>query len=1053
MSDDKNFLQSIKLEISRSFKLDSYERIAFHRILSYSRSEAGRDILIREIEKSDDIRLSAISALAEFNDPVVNDVFLDAFNRDLSDDELIIILDFFERTGTDKEVQPLMQLYDKKKNDLSAIYLVNRIFNVLKKIGAENTSFHQFLIGIINDSGTDQLVLESAVSAVSVLKNTGIYEDLLKRNNDNLSYYVFISIYNLIMSMKKIFEVEDEEYTPGAVFVEKEMNEEEELILHIKVLLGRMTARFEDYSIRTKNAYVNAMLSCNHREAAIFAMKALESKNNELIRNTFFSIHRNIIKLRFPEKLLRSLINFNAEDEENNRLIVQIFVKYFTERNTSRSDILFRDKVLGNITTTLEGFFETYRREFMIADVAEKSLPDNFRKIRSSILNKLNPEQKRKLVTDIVSQERDLPRKILSYLSDWIKYIDGEDLEAFSLLLDLILDEDRVSRENTSARIDSINFDKRYLRSKIVRLCDIINLLNIEGAAKSLVYIYNYLKKYPDREIFQAAVNALCRINYSYMLSEVEIMLNTGSIEEQVLAVSLLPLFTEKRLINILVEYLKNNYASSGEIMYGVISILAYQEIKSNINAIAVFKQVIEKNQDVRIRQIAINGVGNCCITEDIEYLNDLFAKVKEQPLKEAVVKGICSIIAYRGDYNKQQVMRFVQEYLKDPDIRVRIFSCMILIRLGNKDAFRSIREMLVIKNKSIQREILSILRDIRTPDFYFFLVSLLKEEFGISEDIISLFRKLPVEELKEIENFIINIFRKYEHPMISTGVVTKDSNKLQNSEKKWITVIFFQITNFDALISGKNFYELIEFYLKVDSIILKPLMDNSGVISYKDDSSVTAWFNDAMNSIRAINEINYRLSVINNSTVYQKNIIARLLIISGFFLLNGDEIFDYTKENLNININMPLSNRIVLDYETAKGIEKSFYSVPLPELLYSGELSDRVHYEFISHVNFMSIAMGMLEKKEEELEKKKQLQAEIKAKIKNLALENRSTTSIAIAGELENIGVRLKEQLEEIERYINRRTADRELSKNVHQMILNVYNLYRVEISKLIIK
>jgi hypothetical protein len=48
---------------------------------------------------------------------------------------------------------------------------------------------------------------------------------------------------------------------------------------------------------------------------------------------------------------------------------------------------------------------------------------------------------------------------------------------------------------------------------------------------------------------------------------------------------------------------------------------------------------------------------------------------------------------------------------------------------------------------------------------------------------------------------------------------------------------------------------------------------------------------------------------------------------------------------------------------------------------------------------------------------------------------------------------MRLKDQLDEIERYISRRSTDRELSKNVHQMLLNVYNLYRVEITRLTIK
>ncbi len=1053
MSEDKNFLQSIKLEISRNFKLDPYERIAFHKILACAKSNAGKEILIREIEKGGDIRLSALHSLSEFNDLSLIPVFMTILEKDPLDEELFIILDFLYKNGSANEVQSLIQFIENKKNETEKAFIIKKCFNVLKKIGESDKTFHQYLISVINNPDSDPVILEGAINAVSILKKPEIFEELIKRNNDNISNHVFLSIYNMNLSLVKEDDVEKEEYTPPLFNLNREMSEEEGLILNIKVLLGKITSRFDDFSVETKNSYINAMLSCNHREAVIYVMKALESKNNELIRKTFFSIHSNITRLRFPEKLLRNLISMSVETEENNALIVEIFAKYFSEKKKNRSDILFRDKLFGNITSTLESYFETYRREFMIPDVTESSLPESFKKIRSSILKYLNPEQKRKLIADLTSEEKDLPLKILSYLSEWIYYIDDEDQEAFSLFIDLVIDEDRVSRENTASRFDSINFEKRYLQSRIVRLCNIINVLNIDDAAKSLVYMYNYLKKYPDKKIYDSAINALCRINYSYMLSEIEIMLTAGSAEDQIKAVSLLPLFTEKRLINILVEYLKNNSSNGNDVTRGIVSILAEQDVILNINAIVVFKSVIENNPESDIRRLAIIGVGNCCISEDIEYLNDLFYKVKEPILKEAVVKSICSIIAYKSDYNKQQIVRFVQEYLKDPDIKVRIFSCMILIRLGNKDAFRSIREMLIIKNKIIQREILSILRDIRTPDFYFFLVSLLKEEFGISEDIIYLIKKLPEEELKEIESFIINIFRKFEIPSLGTGSAPRETHKLENCEKRQLTVLYITVENFDDLTRDMNFYQLIEFYLKIDSIIVKPVIDNSGVISDKDNNRITAWFDVSLNSIKAVNEINKRLKEINNTNIYKKNINTRMVIIFDNYILVGDEIFDYSKKSLNTNHNMPFINKTVIDNKLANRISEDYYLAPIPEILYSGELSDRNHFELMTSVNFRNITFAMLENKQAEILKARQEQSQIAAQIKNLKTGNRSTTSIAIAGELENIGVKLREQLEEIERYVNRRSTDRELSKNVRQMLNNTYNLYRVEISKLTIR
>ncbi len=77
MSDEKNFLQTIKLEISRNFRLEPYERKAFHRILGLVKSQQGKDILLRELEKGGDIRKSAIGVLGFLSrKPSVNVAFL-----------------------------------------------------------------------------------------------------------------------------------------------------------------------------------------------------------------------------------------------------------------------------------------------------------------------------------------------------------------------------------------------------------------------------------------------------------------------------------------------------------------------------------------------------------------------------------------------------------------------------------------------------------------------------------------------------------------------------------------------------------------------------------------------------------------------------------------------------------------------------------------------------------------------------------------------------------------------------------------------------------------
>ncbi len=1051
MSEEKNFLQSIKLDISRSFKLEPYERVAFHNILGILKSEAGKNLLLREVEKGGDISASAINALAGFDDQSLLPVISPLLEKKISLPEKDIILDFICRNGSAGDIKTVINFIELNKDDNESERLVRKAFEILRKIGAGEDEAVSYIVSSVRSSENARY-LYSAISALSIVRKIEIYEELLKRNDDEISYYVFLSIYNLNKDIYK----EDSADEPGdnphhGEFVEQQMTADQELLLNVKVLLGKITSRYENYSVKTKSSFINAMLSCNHRESAIYAMKALESRDESLRRMVLYSIYSNITLIRFPEKLLRSLISMDMEQERENELVVNIFRKYFSAREKSRTYTLFRDKMFSYIAATLEAFFETYRREFMIPDVVDNSLPENFRRVRNYMLRKMNPEQKRRLLGGFANEGKDFARRIIPVMAEWINYVAPEDTESLSSLIDLMLDDDRVSRDNSVARLETVNFDKRYLQSRIVRLCSIIEALQIEGAAKSLVYIYNYLKKYPDTEIYESAIFALSRINYSYMLSEVEIMLTAGSPEEQVKAIQLLPLFTEKRLLNILVEYLKTNFASNSEIVSGITGILMTRDVKSNINAANVFKQILENNSDGIIRQKAIAGLGHCAFTEDIEYLHELFINEKNQVLKETIVKSICSIMAVRADYSKQQLSRQVQEYLKDPGIRVRIFSCMILIRLGNKDAFRSVREMLIIKNRAIQREILSVLRDIHTPDFNFFLVSLLREEYGISRDIIDILRKLPEEELKEIESFIINIFRKYELPQ--PGTHSRESNRFTGIDRKKMTVLTVDILNFDELEKGLNYYELIELYLLCDLLLIPELKGTSGNISHKESNGITICYNSPFEALAAAMSICDGIRNYNNSNAVDRNIHVGINLVTDEFIVSGEELFEYPGLVNRAAGRLPVAGRIFVDDKTEELIRSRFYSIILPEMLVSEIVYGKSHYEYISPVNFTQVAISLLDSKEEEIDRQKELKAQVEAQIKTVSSGNRSTTSIAIAGELENIGIKLKNQFDEIEKYMNRRSTDRELNRNIKMMLTNAYNLYRIEISKLTIK
>ena len=1049
MAEDKNFLQTTKLEISRTFKLDQYERMAFHNLLGIIKSANGRDLLIKELKREPEIRMSALFNLSRINDDSIAPVFMELLAGNITNEEISIILDYFLMRRVPIDGSVFIDLIKKLEEQDGNRDIVFKAFDIMGRLCSENSTVLDYLVSLLEGESSSYMIT-GALMALSCFKRIDIFEEILQKD-DSLSSVVFDSLYRLsVQIMPSYYSAEEKDYSRQERFQEKTFTAEEELLLQVKVLLGKFAPKFDSYSDKTKISLINAMLSCNHREGIIYAIRALGSRDINIVHQTLYVIYNNINRLRTPEKLFRSLLTMNILTDSNNDIVVDIFHKYFSEKKDSRVDILSRDKLYGFISGSLESFFETYRREFMIPDVIENSFPENFQKIRSFILKRLNPEIKRKITDSLISQEYKDPGKIMEYISDWIKHIDESDNEALSFLADLLLDRDPVFREKSAGRLDSVNFDKIYLQKRIVRLCRIISRLHIESAAKSLVYIYNYLKKYPEFEIFEASVDALCRLNYSYMLSEVEIMITAGSPEDQVYAIKILPLFTEKRLITIVIEYLKNNIFTVNENVIGMIEILRDQDIKSNVNAISVLREIIENNPDMEIKRKAMEGFGNCALAEDIEYLNSHFHKTGDSIIRETAVKGIASIIARRTDYNKQQLLRFAQEYLKDSSIRVRIFSCMILMRLGNQDALRVLRDMLIIKNKSIQREIFTVLSNIQSPDFYFFLISLLKEEYGISRDVINVLEKLPVEELHEIETFIINLFRKFELP---PGMSQPKPVVSPVFEKKDIVLLYFTINNYISLSKGLNFYELINLGQRVDALILKSFNENFGVISHKSPNAVTVWFLEAENAVKAAEQIRDGILNYNRSSIYSMNLDVSLIISSASVKMHKDEIKDYLYDEYTVKPELPLSNAILLNRDAADKVQQTYYSKPVPEILYSFNSGENLHYELITPVNFLDSAFAIIDEKEEVIKREEEMKSQIESQVKSLHMDGRSTTSIAIAGELENVGVKLKSQFAEIERYLNLRSSDRELNRNVRQMLNNAYNLYRVEISKLTIK
>lgn len=1053
VAEEKSFLQSIKIEISRSFKLAPYERLSFHKILGILKSDMGMNILVKELERGPEIRMSAISALSGFEQPDALASLVSLIGAPLADPELIMILGTLRRRGGTEHVRSLIEFIKSTQERRVSEECLGAAFEALAAAGGDSEEVLAFLMSNIESERQEPAIRRLSIEALSTFGAITAFEPILKKGDDEECCAVYRAIYVMVTELAdKAGKAEEERdrlftYSPDS---------EDRVVLEVRVLLGKMTHNFDDYSNRTKNSFICAMIACNHREYLIYTMKALTSGDVELVGMVLYSLYLNVARLRDPDKLFRSLIAFSTEWSRFNEMIVDVFVKYFAVPVDSRPFNLLRDKLYSYIVVTLETYFETYRKEFMITDVIEKGLPESFQRIRAFMLNNCSPELKKEIVSFLIQDDPALVKHVVSRMGRSITHIEGSDVEDYAMLMELLLDKDRKSRENSATRLEDLNFEKLYLRNRLCRLCNIIGALNIGEAASILVNIYNYLKKYPDREILEVTVLALSTLNYSYMLGEIEVMLTTGGEEDQKSALRLLSLFTEQRSLNMTLELLKNRLAEDSVIVETAIKMLLERDIAGTITASQIFKGIVVNNPSPLIRGMAVLGIGQCGFDADIDYLNDLFYKMTGNDEKDMIVRAIASITARSTSYNKRQLVRYLQEYLKDPGIRVRIYSCLLLARLGNREALRSIRDMLVIKNKSVQRDILTLLGDLKSIEFTFFLLSLLKEEYGISKDIVPVMGKLPLEEMKEVDGFVVNIFRKYEAPAVEGIQPVAEDRKavsIDGLREERVTILNIVVSRRGLPGGGATVPDLITLNLRVKSLIAEPIREHDGVITRMSNERVVAYFADPGHAATAAIRIGKLVRDFNARRVAARRIDLHQQLLTGIVKLVNEEILEFPIGLVNDFGDLPVTNRIIADEATRELLAESFSLEVLPGPIRSSSGCVLRSYELLNQVNFIRISEEIIKALREEEELRERKKQEIDAEIKKLKRERGGSSSVEIMRGLDDLGQMLQSQLDEIDRYVQKRSTDRELIKNVRKLLVNVHNLYKVEVSRLIVE
>ena len=1036
----EDFLQSIKLKIGRKSELSLQERTAFHKILGILKSNAAFEVLKKELESNSIIRESAISVLYSF--PQAYEELKKYLMKDITDSEKIMILENIQNNGNIQDIPLLIEFVNTINTEDPPKDMTEVAFRALRTLGADNAEVQDYLNTKITDEKNHEFIKTHAILALSHFAAVKNLEDILKYTNETLSLNAYSAISTMSLRILDSYIKNKND-----IFTFPEItNLDDDPLIGIRILLSKMALSFDDYSVPLKIAYICAMMSCNHREYNIYITKALSSENHELITGTLYGILKNVEYLNDPDRIFKNLIQIEVESHTNNDIITDIFVKFFTTAEDDRKYNVLKDSIYGYITIAFQNDFNTYRKEYLFRDVIEEGYPEHLQLFRKFILEKTDLELKEEIIEFLQSN---LPEDaaFIDTLAKKIKFIPNNEMPQTNALVETLFESNDVSRKKSADAVNDIDYKRRYLKMKITRLCRIIGKLKINGAASQIVNSYNYLKKYPDQELSFVMEETLAELNYSYFLGEIELLLFTGAPEEQEKGLALIAYFNEQSSINLLFEYLKANASNPSPLVGTAIKILMDYDLQNNLSANEILKAIIESNANEEIKTLAILGIGHCGFETEIPYLDSLFFSAKEQSQKDVVVRAIGRIAKLSNEVQPIHLKRYFQEYLKDQGINVRIYANICLFMLEDENAAKSLRDMLIIKNKLIQRKIISIIAILRSLEFSFFMISLLAAEYEISLDIIDALKLLTKDEMREIDSFIVNILKKYETPPSDVDA------QIENLQTETIVLLQTDINNdelnYKYTSNITTLSDAINMNLRVTSFVLQAVEKYDGNLSFFSDSKVIAFFKDQLSAVKAAIEISEninasnRLRKKNSHTTFVNQIITTT---ASFF---PHELFFYPKYMIDSITEKSIQNKTITDQKTQEKISDYFLTEPIPNLLLPYSLSQ--HFIIKNPANFKIVALDYLQDFQKKTEEKK-LEEEFKAKLENKYLASDALKGTT-AGKLENIVGKLKISLDDIDQYIASNSSNKQLNENVRRMLSNIYDNFKIEISRLIIK
>ncbi len=396
-------------------------------------------------------------------------------------------------------------------------------------------------------------------SAIFNLAALGKYTELLrfldqqKNDRETFTAWMAISAHLQDLREKKEETTLDEERLSRIVKSENLLK---------KIILNR-SKDYVNYSRESQFAYLNAYIECGERGITAITRNVLQQYDPEDKAYMLEILDVKLQQIGEKDKLLLQLLGLRINESALRERITGIF-RGAVEKN------LLNKKEKSGVFEYIQKFFSVQIDEYQtyFRNDVQAATPKD--RLRSFLFRYGSRDLQKKILfyMEHHSGNQTLLRDIVQNFYQISHRIPAEELKYF--LVHIHAKQPSI-RKRIILELQSVNFDKVWLRHQILLLLSVIAQLEISGMSDKILRLYKLSQETQDRDLLIDAIKALSRLRVSAIYTDIKNFLagNSFGLSQRELLL-LLGHSTDVRAAKILLDLLQARQLASANMALAV---------------------------------------------------------------------------------------------------------------------------------------------------------------------------------------------------------------------------------------------------------------------------------------------------------------------------------------------------------------------------------------------------------------------------------------------------------------------------------------------------